>query len=43
VERFFDRFAMLPDGAVGPDVFPTIGSEVGTDVVGPPLAVSHAL
>jgi len=38
MEAFFDRFAEVPAGAVGPDTFRTIGGEVGMDVVGPPLA-----
>jgi quercetin dioxygenase-like cupin family protein len=37
MERFFDRFASLPAGPVDPDAFRTLGSEVGMDVVGPPL------
>lgn len=35
MERFFDRFATLP--VVDPNAFQTLGSEVGMDVVGPPL------
>jgi len=35
MERFFDRFAALP--AVEPTAFAALGSEVGMDVVGPPL------
>jgi quercetin dioxygenase-like cupin family protein len=41
MERFFDRFAALPAGAVDPDAFASIGAEVGMDVVGPPMAVTH--
>lgn len=41
MERFFDRFAALPAGAVGSDAFRSIGAETGMDVLGPPLAVSH--
>jgi quercetin dioxygenase-like cupin family protein len=41
MERFFDRFGALPGGTVDPDAFRRIGSEVGMDVVGPPLAQSH--
>jgi quercetin dioxygenase-like cupin family protein len=37
MERFFDRFAQLPDGPVDPGAFATIGREVGMEVVGPPL------
>jgi quercetin dioxygenase-like cupin family protein len=43
METFFDRFAALPDGPVDPGVFRRIGSEVGMNVVGPPLAVSDPL
>jgi hypothetical protein len=42
-ERFFDRFAELPDGPVDPGVFARLGGEVGMEVRGPPLAVSHPL
>lgn len=41
MERFFDRFAELPGGAVDPDAFRTLGRDVGMDVLGPPLAQSH--
>jgi quercetin dioxygenase-like cupin family protein len=41
MEGFFDRFAALPHGGVNQDAFRRIGSEVGMDVVGPPLAQSH--
>ena len=41
MERFFDSFSELPDGAAAPEAFVRIGREVGMDVVGPPLAVSH--
>jgi uncharacterized RmlC-like cupin family protein len=41
MERFFDRFAALPAGPVDPDAFASIGAEVGMDVIGPPMAVSH--
>jgi quercetin dioxygenase-like cupin family protein len=40
MEGFFDRLAALPEGAAGPDAFRTLGSEVGMEVVGPPLAQS---
>jgi quercetin dioxygenase-like cupin family protein len=43
MERFFDRFAALPDGAVIPEAFAALGREVGMEVVGPPLAVSDPL
>jgi quercetin dioxygenase-like cupin family protein len=41
MERFFDRFATLPAGPVDPDAFRSIAAEVGMDVVGPPMAVTH--
>jgi hypothetical protein len=41
MERFFDRFATLPDGPVDPAAFRTLGAEVGRDVLGPPLAATH--
>jgi quercetin dioxygenase-like cupin family protein len=41
MERFFDLFAELPDGPVDPAAFRIIGSDVGMDVLGPPLAQSH--
>lgn len=37
MERFFDRFAGLSPGEVGPGAFRELGGEVGMDVVGPPL------
>jgi glyoxylate utilization-related uncharacterized protein len=40
MERFFDRFAAVSDGADAPDAFRTIGREVGMEVLGPPLAKS---
>lgn len=43
MERFFDRFAALPDGADIPEAFRSIGREVGMDVVGPPLSRSDPL
>jgi quercetin dioxygenase-like cupin family protein len=43
MERFFDRFAQLPDGPVDPSEFARLGAEVGMDVVGPPLAKSDPL
>ncbi len=43
MEKFFDRFAELPDGASEPEAFHRIGSEVDTDVVGPTLAESDPL
>lgn len=39
MERFFDRFAELD--AATPGAFREVGSGVGMEVVGPPLAVSH--
>jgi len=38
MEHFFDRFAALPADRVDPGAFRSIGSEVGMEVVGPPLA-----
>ena len=38
MERFFDRFAAQPPGPVDPRAFASIGSEVGMQVLGPPLA-----
>jgi quercetin dioxygenase-like cupin family protein len=43
MERFFDRFAALTPDEVDQEAFVTIGREVGMDVVGPPLAISHPL
>jgi quercetin dioxygenase-like cupin family protein len=43
MERFFDRFAALPDGPVDPGAFASIGAEVGMEVLGPPLAATHPL
>jgi quercetin dioxygenase-like cupin family protein len=37
MERFFDRFAALPDDANLAAAFGSIGGEVGMQVVGPPL------
>jgi hypothetical protein len=43
MERFFDRFTALPEGSAPGPAFASIGSEVGMEVVGPPLALSHPL
>jgi len=43
MERFFDRFAALPEDADISAAFAEIGRAVGMDVVGPPLARSHPL
>jgi quercetin dioxygenase-like cupin family protein len=43
MERFFDRFAALPEGSDLPGAFARIGRDVGMDVVGPPLSRSHPL
>jgi hypothetical protein len=43
MERFFDRFAALPEGSDLPGAFAAIGREVGMEVVGPPLSRSHPL
>jgi quercetin dioxygenase-like cupin family protein len=41
MERFFERFATLPEEADLREAFRSVGAEVGMDVVGPPLAHSH--
>ncbi len=41
LERFFDRFAALPESADAAAAFGSIGREVGMEVVGPPLSRSH--
>lgn len=43
MEAFFDRFAELPPGPVGPEVFAALGRDAGMEVLGPPLAVSDPL
>jgi len=43
MERFFDRFASLPDGFDIAEAFSSIGRQVGMEVVGPPLAKSHPM
>ena len=43
MERFFDRFATLPEEADPREAFRSIGADVGMDVVGPPLAQSHPM
>jgi quercetin dioxygenase-like cupin family protein len=43
MERFFDRFAALPEGSDLPGAFASIGRDVGIEVVGPPLSRSHPL
>jgi quercetin dioxygenase-like cupin family protein len=43
MERFFDRFAALPEGSDLPGAFASIGRDVGLEVVGPPLSRSHPL
>jgi quercetin dioxygenase-like cupin family protein len=43
MERFFDRFADLPQGSDPGPAFASLGRGVGMEVVGPPLAVSHPL
>ena len=40
MEAFFDRFSTLPSGTADPEVFASLGRDVGMNVVGPPLAVS---
>ena len=41
LEQFFDRFAEVTDDADTHEAFRTLGSEVGMEVVGPPLAESE--
>lgn len=44
MEPFFERFAELPAGRpIDPGVFARLGSEVGMEVVGPPLSASDPL
>jgi quercetin dioxygenase-like cupin family protein len=43
MERFFDRFATLPEGSDRGPAFASIGRDVGMDVVGPPLAASNEI
>ncbi len=43
MERFFERFAELPEDEMGLEAFRRLASEADTDVVGPPLADSHPL
>ena len=43
MERFFDRFAALPEDSDLPGAFASIGRDVGMEVVGPPLSRSHPL
>ncbi|MGH7863166.1 MAG: cupin domain-containing protein [Candidatus Dormibacteraceae bacterium] len=43
MERFFELFAALPRGADRKSAFASIGKEVGMDVLGPPLSISHPL
>ena len=41
MEAFFDRFAAAPAGPPDPGLFRSLGSEVGMDVVGPPLSAGE--
>jgi quercetin dioxygenase-like cupin family protein len=41
MERFFDGFAALAPAEMTPEAFRRLGAEVGMQVAGPPLAVSH--
>ena len=44
MEPFFERFAELPkDEPIDPGVFARLGSEMGMQVVGPPLSASDPL
>jgi hypothetical protein len=42
MEAFFERFGQLPDDVSVPETFRSLGSKVGMEVVGPPLARSDA-
>jgi quercetin dioxygenase-like cupin family protein len=37
MERFFERFAEVPQAALGPQAFAQAGAPVGMEVLGPPL------
>jgi quercetin dioxygenase-like cupin family protein len=41
LERFFQRYAELPEEAAGLQAFSALAPEFGMTVVGPPLAQSH--
>jgi quercetin dioxygenase-like cupin family protein len=43
VERFFERFAALPETERNPESFRALGPEEGMIVLGPPLAQSHPI
>jgi quercetin dioxygenase-like cupin family protein len=43
MERFFERFADLPEDEMGLEAFRRLSREADTEVVGPPLAASHPL
>lgn len=43
LERFFERFAVLPADVSPVEEFRRLGAEVGMTVVGPPLRDSHPL
>jgi quercetin dioxygenase-like cupin family protein len=43
MERFFDRYAALPEGSDPRSAFASVGHEFGMEVIGPPLALSHPL
>jgi mannose-6-phosphate isomerase-like protein (cupin superfamily) len=43
LERFFERFAHLPEKDQTLDSFRALGREAGMTVVGPPLAQSHPI
>ena len=43
METFFDRFSEVPKEDVSVDTFRDLGREVGMEVLGPPLSVSHPL
>jgi hypothetical protein len=43
MEQFFEEFAELSEEQTGPEVFRSIGTKVGMEVLGPPLAQSDPL
>ena len=43
LEQFFEEFAQLLPGPVGPELFAAVARDSGIEFVGPPLAVSDPL
>jgi quercetin dioxygenase-like cupin family protein len=43
LERFFERYAELPEADRSPESFRALGQEAGMTVIGPPLAHSHPM